>query len=174
MIFEFYNMKNEFQKLIIKTLYGLLQDPIFQTNCEKASFKKIFDELIRKYPEFNSEGVHVIEYIDRLKTHCKFTVAAVKSIDGKYGKKYSQLKQFIHREHIFPVSECRRQLLRLMETDFTLEQVERIVEKSEIIIISREEEKIMSRNYKSKGEPDKRLSVVGATIHPDYQNNSLN
>jgi hypothetical protein len=169
------NVKNEFQKFIIRMTHSLYSDEAFIKYYRNSNFVSFLEQNLRRYCEYTSEGKGIVWNIGRLKDNCRFTVKAANSIVNIQGKNWKELyKPVIHQEHIFPIAECRNQLYRLIGKNPTIEDVERIIEKSELVIVSQEERRILDKSkYKSTGEPEERLKFMGAQIHPDYKDRRL-
>jgi len=155
--------------------HSLYKDEAFIKYHRNSNFVSFLEQNLRRYCEYTSEGKGIVWNIGRLKNNCRFTLKAVDSIANIQGKNWKELyKPVIHQEHIFPIAECRNQLYSLIGKNPTIEDVEEIIEKSELVIISQEERRILdSSKFKSTGEPEERLNLIEAKIHPDYENKRL-
>ena len=152
----------------------MLIDDSFKQNYYKSNYKDLLTQNLRKYCEFTSEGKDIKRKIERLKENCRISINAFKLIEEANTKDWDILKKNIFQEHIFPIAECRRQLYSLIDKNPTIDEVGEILQKLEIVIISREEMEKMNINYKSKGEPKERLKEAGVIIHKNFIKNKLN
>ena len=96
-----------------------------------------FDKLLRSYDEFNALGEPLYK-AERAKNHYKMSVSAYES-----GLKVKEL----YGEHRIPLSVIRG---RLLDSDGSYEAVANILLENEVILITKEEAKVIDRAV-SKG-----------------------
>ena len=128
-----------------------------------------FDKILRNYHQFNLNGDKVYRRISKMSLHYRYSENAWKSKD-----KLDDL----YFEHLVPLKITKEKLLDLIKTSkVSHEQVKAILDENEIVVITRNQQKIVDarENFKSslpEGNID-RLSAVGIKIAEETKNNSL-
>lgn len=168
--------KTQFQEFVFRIVRFILQDEIYQQNWDKPEYKRFLGENLRRYCEYTSNHKNIVNNINRLKRHCKFTEEAVREVDKSDSIKWKELKHLIHQEHILPISEAMNQLSNIMHS-FDDDSISKILDKLEIVVISKRERNLLDGangvGMKSKGEPKERLEAIGASLHKSYSHNEI-
>ena len=96
---------------------------------------------------------------------CRLIIRDEKNIKKSKAEKSKKLKDIVHYEHNVPVKVMKQKLLQI-ETPFTLNKVEKVLNNDyEVIIISKDERKrIDSSKYKDTGEFSERLKYANVTL----------
>ncbi len=192
---------NQFQELMCELILKVCCSQAMFTYGEKQykTYNYLLSQLLRQYSEVNSEGIGVHHDIDLCKKSYQFTVRAVNALD-EFEKKYAKLsnskkrsilwKDFLHPEHIMPNVIIRNKLQEKAKLNgFTLSVVKAIMHDCKIIILSKEESRVLDGSKLTKymldgvkvngfsmrtsGVPEERLSAIGASIHSEYMSNKL-
>lgn len=178
--------KTAFQKFAIRQLCMLLNDDEFRKNYKKPGYKEIINTIVRHYPEITEDGKTTWTDIEMYKKCFKISERAMKKIEESKAPKKEIWKE-VHFEHIFPIALTINCLLMLENPTFF--EVEKIMELSEIIILSKEEAEVLDgspskmyilenkllagKGMRSSGYPEERLKAINCRIHESTINNSL-
>jgi hypothetical protein len=180
---------NTFQEEVIKLIHHSLSSEEFYNNLKenKDGYKEVFKQFIRQYSGISSTGKNTWKKVDLYKKHHKITERAARIIDTYQGKP-NELWKKLHYEHIYPISQVVDALVRL-EQNPDIDKIKEIMEKNEVIILSKEEANVLDGSPKKlyeldgkqvegkglrvKGTPEERLKAIDATIDKRYSNNSL-
>jgi hypothetical protein len=89
--------------------------------------------------------------------------------------KYKDDFEFLYFEHLYPVKCIKSDLSALLGSDILAADIKQILDKTEIVVLSREEAKSLDKVYKDKmpGSGKNRLEVMGIYIQEETKNNSL-
>jgi hypothetical protein len=172
------------QNEICKLVYHILNSSYYRINYSKHGLKDIFKQAIRQFPESNSEDKKSYKNVALCLRHHRISERATKIIDNHDGK--TDLWQLLHYEQIVPVSVTISDLLNLGENP-NLEAVRDILGETEVVILSKEEAKILDgnvdsmypldgksfpgRGLKSKGSKAERLNSVKIITDKRYVGN---
>lgn len=178
------NELNIAQQEICKLLETILNSKDYKDNHNKAGLKEILKTIVKHYPEVDSQFRKAWRNINLYKENHRISERAAKLIDNDEDWKK------LHYEHIQPVSYTINQLIQLQNP--TLENIKKIMDETEVIILSKEEAKILdgSQNafypldenknkglgmkYKvSKENRLEALESIGFKFHKDYIQNKL-
>lgn len=142
-----------------------------QSNEVITSFSRgnPFDKLLRSYDEFNSNGEPLYK-AERARNHYKMSIRAYNS---------SLKVKELYGEHRIPLSVIRK---RLLESDRTYEAISGILRENEVVLITKEEARIMDGALHKGGlglrsiMPDDgqcRLDIAQILIAPETISNKL-
>lgn len=178
--------KTEFQKFVIKQLHLLLSDQDFKKNYKNPGYKEMINTIVRHYPEITEDGKTTWTDIEMYKKCFKISKRAMKKIEES-NLSSKEIWKEVHFEHIFPIALTINCLIMLEKPSII--QIEKIMELSEIIILSKEEaavldgspsklymldnELIQGKGMRSSGYPEERLKAINCKIHESTIDNSL-
>jgi len=178
---------NIFQEEVCKIIHFTLGSRIFYDKILTSGYKEIFVQFLRQFSGISSTGKNTWKKIDLYKKHHRISDRAAKIIDG-YGGDINELWKELHYEHIIPNSVLMRKLINLGFAP-DIEMVKNVMSQSEVVILSREEAKLLDgsetkeyplegklvfgKGMKSKGEPKERLKIICATFDKRYSSNKL-
>lgn len=161
---------NKHRAWILNNIYDFLLYWKYEKELKPVS-KYQLDRMIRWYTEFCDEGKRTYNSVTRLKKYHKWTSAAIELIENDTNAKKNFGKLFTH-EHIVPVKIIIEKLRNLPDV-FTKKDVYNILEETEVIVVTRTEDKVLSESgYQSSGTRKERLSVL-TPLHPLYKKNQL-
>jgi hypothetical protein len=149
---------------------NVIQSILVLNNEVLETFKRgnPFDKLLRSYSERNSKGENLYNNWERSFKHYKFSIEAYQA--------YTQENNLsnLYAEHLIPLSILRNELLQIKNP--TVEIVLKVLEeKNIIIIITKNQQKIIDKYFKSKlpENGQDRLTYHGILIHEKTKYNSL-
>jgi hypothetical protein len=174
-------MKEKIRSVFAEQIKNWLSDIELRQLLIRNGHKKLpeitFDHLVRWYVQVDENGRDNYSaggVIERFR-HCKMSKQALiscrliirdeKNIKKSKAEKSKKLKDIVHYEHNVPVKVMKQKLLQI-ETPFTLNEVEKVLNNDyEVIIISKDERKrIDSSKYKDTGEFSERLKYANVTL----------
>jgi len=158
------NTKTEFQEFVSRVTNFIVNDPSFKKYWQSAPYSKFLSENLRRYSEYTEDNKCIINNLDRMMQQCRMSQEAKDLIQRLGARKWdSGLNKHIHREHLFPVGEAVRQLGRL-SVDPSEAGVEEILNKLELVLITKEQQRKLDKVMKSVGEPEERADYVGGVF----------
>jgi len=171
-----------YQLFAAKAIHFMLSDPHFRENYRKVGYRNIFGDLIRQYPEINTNGDKTWTKIALYKKCHRFTERAAELLEAGNYKSWKDFKY----EHITPVKVILEDLMVLGE-DPAMDDVVKVLSQSEVIILTKEEaldgsayqqysldaEMVFGAGLRSCGRMEERLEAIGATLASKYSSNSL-
>lgn len=128
--------KTQFQKFAIKQLNLLLSNKEFKKNYKNPGYKKMINTIVRHYLEITEDGKTTWTNVEMYKKHFKISERAMKKIEES-NLSNKEIWREVHFEHIFPIALTINCLI-MLENPSVLE-IEKVMEFSEIIILSKEE-----------------------------------
>lgn len=155
------------QEGIVNCLVAILPQNIDITSAFRRG--NPFDKLLRSYDEFNAEG-ELLHKTERGKNHYKMSVRAYES-----GLKIKEL----YGEHRIPLSVIQKKLL---DSDGSYETVSNILRENEVILITKEEAKLIDGAVSKGGlgfrssmpvNGSCRLEIALISIAPETLSNRL-
>lgn len=153
--------KTEFQQFVFRVTNFIVNDPSFKKYWQSAPYSKFLSENLRRHSEYTADNKCIINNLERMMNQCRMSKEAKDLIQELGATKWdSALNKHIHREHLFPVGEAVRQLGRL-SVDPSEEGVAEILDKLELVLITKEQQRRLDRVMKSVGEPEERWRYVG-------------
>lgn len=156
--------KTEFQHFISRVCNFIINDESFKKHWQSAPYTKYLSENLRRYSEYNAENKCIINRLDLMKENCRISKEADALMKEMNAKRWSSgLNKFIHREHLFPIGEAVRQMGRL-SLDPSLEALEEILDKLELVLITKEQQRRLDAKLRSAGEPSERLEFLGVEM----------
>ncbi len=174
------------QEEIFKLIHYILNSEYYRDNYKKKGLREILVSAIRHFPDINSEDKKTYQKVELYKRYHRISERAAKIIDTHYGE--TDLRQLLNYEHIVPVSVTINDLLNLGENP-SLEAVSRVLGETEVIILSKEESKILDGNVntmyqleeskeygkgmKSSGTKAERLNSINIKFDERYPENEL-
>jgi hypothetical protein len=125
-----------------------------------------YDKIIRNYHQFNYEGKKVYRNKTLIRIHYRISKEA-----------YNKINDFssIYFEHVYPVKLLKEELRMLQKGTVTHEKIKLIMNKSEIVVLTREQAKKIDIYYKDKipENGNDRLQEMKIEIHGLTKNNNL-
>jgi hypothetical protein len=81
----------------------------------------------------------------------------------------------LYFEHLYPVKLIKSDLSALLGSEILAADIKQILDKTEIVVLSRDEAKSLDKIYKDKMPENgkNRLEVMGINIQDETKNNSL-
>jgi hypothetical protein len=125
-----------------------------------------YDKILRNYHQVNSNGEKVYRNTSRMKSNYRFTKDAWKEREN--------IKN-LYFEHLVPLKEIKSELRKLTEKPFEKNDIMDILNRTEIVVLTRKEAEILNKSYKSKC-PNKnlnRLEILNFEIESQTKNNSI-
>jgi len=144
----------------------IVNDPAFKKYWKSPPYIKFLSENLRRYSEYTEDNKCIINRLDLMLAECRISKEANKFLKENNATRWSsELNKYIHREHLMPVGLAVRQLGHLSQ-DPSEEGVEEILNKLELVLITKEQQKRLDSKMKSAGEPEDRLKYIGAEMLP--------
>ena len=125
-----------------------------------------YDKILRNYHQINLRGEKVYRNISLMQTNYRFTKEAWKN--------KGDLKE-LYFEHLIPIKIIKDDLRNLVGTDFTDDDIRSILDKTEIVVLTRDQAKRLDVEFKSN-LPDNginRLQIMNYEIEEQTENNSI-
>ena len=125
-----------------------------------------YDKILRNYHQFNIEGNKVYRNLSLMKRHYRFTKEAWIENDN-----LSEL----YFEHLVPLKIIKNDLRSLTGADINQQNIRAILNKTEIVVLTRVQANTLDGKYKSE-LPDggvSRLEIMNYQIEPLTVNNSI-
>ncbi len=125
-----------------------------------------YDKILRNYHQFNINGEKVYRNIDLMKNHYRFTKEAWKNKEN--------IKK-LYFEHLVPLKIIKKDLCELIGKSISKEIIKSILNKTEIVVLTREQATLLDEKYKSDipNEGIDRLQIMNYQIEPDTERNSI-
>jgi hypothetical protein len=125
-----------------------------------------YDKIIRNYHQFNHKGEKVYRNKSLMIKHFRFSECAWKHKDDL---------ENLYFEHLYPIKLIKSDLLALIGCEIRPNDIKQVLDKTEIVVLSKEEAKSLDKVYKDKmPEDDKnRLEAMGINIQFETLNSSL-
>lgn len=122
-----------------------------------------YDKIIRNYHQFNSKGERVYRSRKRGVSHYRYSEAA--------WRKRNDIKS-LYYEHLYPVKLVKEEL---KTTNGDKEQIRSILDKTEIVVLTKAEARKVDGYYKDSMPKDgrSRLEVAKIKMSKHTQDNSL-
>jgi hypothetical protein len=140
--------RNIVQEEICKLLEQILKSQDYKKYHNKPGLKEILKTIVKHYPEVDSQFRKAWKHIGLYKESHRISKRAAEIIDNDGSW------EDLHYEHITPVSYTIKELIELEEP--TIESIKEIMNQTEVIILSKEEAKILdgssSKKYPLEGE----------------------
>ena len=125
------------QTIIDIVFYILSNGTEYVKNINKGN---AFDKIIRNYHQFNVLGEKVYRNKTRIIKYYRFT-------NDAYDEYIQNNITNLYYEHLIPVSIIKQQLFEL--NDINKESIKKILNRNEIIILTKSQAKILDKIYKS-------------------------
>jgi hypothetical protein len=125
-----------------------------------------YDKILRNYHQFNLEGYKVYRNLSLMKLHYRYTKEA--------WAKNNELKE-LYFEHLVPLKLIKNDLRSLTGADINQQNIRAILNKTEIVVLTRVQANTLDGKYKSE-LPDggvNRLEIMNYQIEPLTVNNSI-
>jgi hypothetical protein len=125
-----------------------------------------YDKILRNYHQINFRGEKVYRNISLMQTNYRFTKEAWKN--------KGDLKE-LYFEHLIPIRIIKDDLRNIIGTDFTDDDIRSILDKTEIVVITRNQAKQLDMKFKSS-LPDNginRLQSMNYEVEEQTENNSI-
>lgn len=164
----------------------MLNSEYYFSNYSSPGLKDIISQSIRQFPEITSDHKRTWKNVSRYLKHLKISKRASKIIDKNISNK--ELWKLLHYEHIEPISVTLKRLIEL-GINPSLNQVTEIMKDCEVIILSKEEAKVLDGSkdklydlegkkvygvgLRSRGTKEERMNSIGIEIDPRYVENKL-
>ena len=125
-----------------------------------------YDKIIRNYHQFNYKGEKVYRNKSLMRKHYRFSENAWK---------YKNDIENLYFEHLYPVKLIKADLSALFAKKNLSSGIKRVLDKTEIIVLSRKEAQALDKIYKDKmpENGEDRLEAMGIMIQEETKNNSL-
>lgn len=125
-----------------------------------------YDKILRNYHQFNYKGEKVYRNKSLMPKHYRFSENAWL---------YKDDTENLYFEHLYPIKLIKADLLALLHNEFVSADIKKVLDKTEIVVISREQAKSLDKVYKDKMPENgkNRLAVMGINIQEETKNNSL-
>jgi len=125
-----------------------------------------YDKIIRNYHQFNQKGEKVYRNKSLMFKHYRFSENAWRNKDDI---------ENLYFEHLYPIKLIKADLLALLKSEIIHAEIKQILDKTEIVVLSKEEAKELDKVYKDKmpGNGKNRLEVKGIFIQEETKNNCL-
>lgn len=126
-----------------------------------------YDKIIRNYHQFNSKGKKVYRNKSLMIKHYRFSVDAWNKVDDK---------KDLYFEHVYPVKLIKKELKSLiLGENVSKTKIRYILDKSEIVVITREEAKLIDKKFKDSipFNGNDRLQEMNIEIYSKTINNSI-
>ena len=125
-----------------------------------------YDKIIRNYHQFNINGEKVYRNVTLMQTHYRFTEEA--------WQKRTEIKE-LYFEHLVPLKIIKQDLQNLIGTNFTREDIKMILDKTEIVVLTRQQAKLLDSKYKSDLPSDgkSRLAIMEFEIEMITEQSSI-
>ena len=150
-----------YHNVIIDLLHYILTQP--DEYLARLDSGNAYDKIIRNYHQFNNNGEKVYRNKKRIIKHYRFTVDAWKLKDDK---------SKLYYEHLIPLKITKSDLLN---SDKTKEEIAKILNKNEIVVLTKKESKELDKKYKST-MPDNgmnRIEIMNYKIAKESKDNSI-
>ena len=131
------------QNEIFNLIHYILNSEYYRDNYSKHGLIDILKSAIRHFPDVNSENKKTYLKVELYKRHHRISERAAKIIDNHDGG--GDVHKLLHYEHIIPVSSTILALLSLGKNP-SQEAVHQVLSETEVIILSKEESKILDGN----------------------------
>ena len=125
-----------------------------------------YDKILRNYHQFNIKGEKVYRNLELMKLYYRFTKEA--------WEKRGDIKE-LYFEHLIPLKIIKNDLRNLIGNDISTVHIKTILNKTEIIVLTRKQATFLDKKYKSD-IPKKgidRLEMMDYQIEPITENNSI-
>jgi hypothetical protein len=171
----------EYQDFVVDILYFIFSNYTverIESDKGRPILKTIRNHFIRSYNEYNSDGAHIWQKIKLYKEHMKWSKRAFNAYNEAIKKGNKDIVDELHFEHLTPCSQIYKALIE-KANGITKEDIAKILNDSEIVILSKEEARLLDgtskRKYqletemlegldlKSEGTPKQRLAKLGIT-----------
>ena len=151
------------EALIDLIIYILKQGNVYLDLIDSGN---AYDKIIRNYHQFNFKGERVYRNKSLMKNHYRISKDAYPIIDD-----FSK----IYFEHVYPVKLLKQDLKKLNKPYITHQMIKNIMNKSEIVVITRDEAKILNKYYKDTIPKNgkSRLEELNIEFHPSTLKNDL-
>lgn len=149
--------------LIDLIAYILRQDCQYLNNLDKGN---AYDKLIRNYHQFNHNGNQVYRRTKLMQQHYRYSVDAWKCRDDM---------SKLYFEHLYPVKMIKDELRELLEPNINSKQIKKVLSKTEIVVITKQEAKALNKLFKDS-EPasgQNRLQALRIEIEEKTSRNNL-
>lgn len=125
-----------------------------------------YDKIIRNYHQFNFKGEKVYRNAILMVNHYRISEEAWNKINN-----FSE----IHFEHVYPVKLIKNELRELINTGISKEKIKEILDKTEIVVLSKDQASKLDKQYKDNlPENGKdRISVMKYAIKKSTKDNTL-
>ena len=126
-----------------------------------------YDKIIRNYHQFNGLGEKVYKNNNRMMKYYRFSEDAWQNRDDK---------SLLYHEHLVPIKIIKSELKKLIkQEDVTVENIEQILNKTEIVIITNDEQRKLDAKYKTTipSNGNDRLTEMAIYIADATKNNSI-
>lgn len=125
-----------------------------------------YDKILRNYHQFNINGEKVYRNSSLMKIHYRFTKEAWANKDN-----LSEL----YFEHLVPLKIINDDLCKLIGPDLNIEKIRVILNKTEIVVLTRKQATLLDEKYKSDLPIAgvNRLQIMNYEIEPQTESNSI-
>lgn len=137
-----------------------------QTYVSLLDSGNAYDKILRNYHQFNIEGNKVYRNLSLMKLHYRFTKEAWVENDN-----LSEL----YFEHLVPLKLIKNDLRSLTGADINQQNIRAILNKTEIVVLTRAQANTLDGKYKSElpNGGVNRLEIMNYQIEPLTVNNSI-
>lgn len=125
-----------------------------------------YDKILRNYHQFNIEGKKVYRNLSLMKLHYRFTKEAWVENDNLTK---------LYFEHLVPLKIIKNDLRSLSGTDINKQNISAILNKTEIVVLTKAQANTLDGKYKSElpNGGVNRLEIMNYQIEPLTVNNSI-
>jgi len=154
----------KYHEVIINLIKYILEKG--QSYVDLLDSGNAYDKIIRNYHQFNHKGEQIYRKKNKISDYFKFS--------EKAWQKRDDIKS-LYFEHTYPVKIIKQELNELITTGISSNKIEEILNKSEIVVLTKEEATLLDKRYKDKmpENSNDRLSEVGIIIERQTLDNSI-
>jgi len=155
----------EYHATMVDLIYQILSKG--EEYLNQVDSGNAYDKIIRNYHQFNDSGEKVYKNHNRMMKYYRFSENAWKNREDK---------SLLYHEHLVPVKIIKLELKKLIkQNEVTIENIEQILDKTEIVVITNDEQKKLDAEYKTTipSNGNDRLTEMGIYIDEATKNNSI-
>ncbi len=125
-----------------------------------------YDKILRNYHQFNINGEKVYRNLKLMKLYYRFTKEAWENRED--------IKE-LYFEHLVPLKIIKDDLRNLIGNEISIGHIKTILNKTEIIVLTRKQATLLDEKYKSDIPQNgiDRIQVMGYQIESITENNSI-
>lgn len=155
----------KYHDAIIDLIYYILKQG--KTYLDYIDSGNAYDKIIRNYHQFNSKGEKVYRSKILMKQYYRISEKAWDCLNNN---------SEIYFEHVYPVKLIKEELKSLIDKNIvTKENIKYILDKTEIVVITKSEAKILDEMYKDSTpiNGNDRLTEMNIIIKEETEQNNL-